>query len=75
MKLYWAARYVPSAPPFRNSLKHAFEPCVKGTAVSHGVKIDVRYERRYPPTVNTVEASELCARVAQALVGRRERQP
>ncbi len=41
----------------------------EGTAISHGVKIDVRYERRYPPTVNTVEASELCARVAQALVG------
>jgi hippurate hydrolase len=32
--------------------------------------ISVRYERRYPPTVNTAEEAALCARVAQALVGK-----
>jgi amidohydrolase len=40
-----------------------------GTAVSHGATISVRYERRYPPTVNTVAEAQLCARVAEALVG------
>ena len=40
-----------------------------GTAVSHGATIEVRYERRYPPTVNTPEEAELCARVAESLVG------
>jgi amidohydrolase len=41
----------------------------EGTAASHGATISVRYERRYPPTVNTVEAAALCARVADGLVG------
>jgi amidohydrolase len=42
----------------------------EGTALSHDATISVRYERRYPPTVNTAEEAALCARVAQALVGR-----
>jgi amidohydrolase len=41
----------------------------EGAAAAHGATITVRYERRYPPTVNTVAQTELCARVAQALVG------
>jgi hippurate hydrolase len=40
-----------------------------GTAASHDAKIEVRYERRYPPTVNTAAEAELCARVAAELVG------
>ena len=41
----------------------------EGTAISHGVQIDVRYERRYPPTVNTEAEAAICTAVAQALVG------
>jgi hippurate hydrolase len=40
-----------------------------GTALSHGATISVRYERRYPPTVNTSPEAELCASVAASLVG------
>jgi len=40
-----------------------------GTALSHGATIGVRYERRYPPTVNSVDEAELCRRVATELVG------
>jgi hippurate hydrolase len=40
-----------------------------GTAASHGAEIHVRYERRYPPTVNHAEQAALCTRVAEALVG------
>jgi len=42
----------------------------EGTAASHGAQISVRYERRYPPTVNHAEPAALCARVAESLVGR-----
>jgi hippurate hydrolase len=42
----------------------------EGTALSHGARIEVRYERRYPPTVNHPEQAALCARVAEVLVGR-----
>jgi hippurate hydrolase len=40
-----------------------------GTAASHGATISVRYERRYPPTVNAAAEAQLCARVAESLVG------
>jgi amidohydrolase len=40
-----------------------------GTALSHGATISVRYERRYPPTVNTSAEAQLCASVAASLVG------
>jgi amidohydrolase len=40
-----------------------------GTAASHDAEITVRYERRYPATINTAEEAQLCARVAEALVG------
>jgi amidohydrolase len=40
-----------------------------GTAASHGATITVRYERRYPPTVNGTAEAELCATVAASLVG------
>lgn len=41
----------------------------EGAAIAHGVHIDMRYERRYPPTVNSVAEAALCTRVAQALLG------
>ncbi|MFN9773354.1 MAG: M20 aminoacylase family protein [Burkholderiales bacterium] len=41
----------------------------EGTAASHGATIAVRYERRYPPTVNSAAEAELCAKVAESLVG------
>ena len=41
----------------------------EGTALSHGATISVRYERRYPPTVNTSAEAALCASVAASLVG------
>jgi len=40
-----------------------------GTAASHGATIEVRYERRYPPTVNSAAEAELCRKVAASLVG------
>ena len=41
----------------------------EGTALAHGARIDMRYERRYPPTVNHAGPAALCERVARALVG------
>ena len=40
-----------------------------GTGASHGATLAVRYERRYPPTINTAAEAELCRRVATGLVG------
>ena len=41
----------------------------KGVEAVHGVKVSVRYDRRYPATVNTAEESALAAAAASEVVG------
>ena len=38
-------------------------------AEAHGARADVRYERRYPPTVNAASETEIAASVATKVVG------
>ncbi len=40
-----------------------------GVGVAFGVQIQLKYQRGYPPTLNTPEAAERCAEVAAAVVG------
>ena len=40
-----------------------------GVAATYGVSVDVRYERRYPPTINSEKQSEIAAAAAAAVVG------
>lgn len=39
-------------------------------AAAHGARVEVRYERRYPPTVNDPDHVALCAAVAAEVVGK-----
>lgn len=41
----------------------------EGLAVAHGAQLSLRYERRYPATVNSPVETELCAKVARSVVG------
>jgi hippurate hydrolase len=41
----------------------------KGVAAAHGASVDVRYERRYPPTVNAEAETRHAARIAAGVVG------
>lgn len=41
----------------------------RGVATAFGAEIDLRYERRYPPTVNHPQATETAARAAVDVVG------
>ena len=41
----------------------------KGVAAAHGASVEVRYERRYPPTVNAEAETRHAARVAAQVVG------
>ncbi len=41
----------------------------KGVAAAHGATVEVRYERRYPPTVNAEAETRHAARVAAQVVG------
>ncbi len=53
----------------QDQIEQRIRQLCEGTAASHGAQIAVRYERRYPPTVNAPAETELCLRVARALVG------
>ncbi len=41
----------------------------EGIAQAHGAKVRVEYDRRYPPTVNSVAETELAAAAAATVVG------
>lgn len=56
-------------PTVQDSIEAHLRRLCEGAALAHGATIDVRYERRYPPTVNTAAEARLCARVAEDLVG------
>lgn len=56
-------------PEVQAQVEQRIRTLCEGTALGHGVKIDVRYERRYPPTINTAAETAFCTQIAQGLVG------
>jgi hippurate hydrolase len=44
-------------PEVRDSLEPAVRRIAEGIAAAHGATASLRYERRYPPTINTPEAT------------------
>jgi amidohydrolase len=40
-----------------------------GIAATYGTEVKVRYERRYPPTVNATRETEICTSVLERMVG------
>ena len=53
----------------QDSLEPAINRIVNGICAAHGASATVTYERRYPPTVNTVAETELAAAAATSVVG------
>ena len=56
-------------PEVQAQVEQRIRQLCEGTALAHGAHIEVRYERRYPPTLNSAAETAFCTRVAQALVG------
>jgi amidohydrolase len=56
-------------PKVRDALEPAIRRVAEGTCASLGATMELRYERRYPPTVNSSAESEIAAATAAALVG------
>lgn len=50
-------------------VERAVERLCTGIASAFGAQISVRFDHRYPPTVNSVTQSEVCRQVATALLG------
>ncbi len=56
-------------PSVHATLEPAIRRIVAGVAAAFGAMAEVRYERRYPPTVNDAEATHRAAAAATAVVG------
>ena len=56
-------------PEIQDLAEASLRRIVAGIAATHGVGAEIDYERRYPPTINHADESELAARVAAEVVG------
>ncbi len=56
-------------PAVRDALEPAIRRIAEGAAASLGASVTIRYERRYPPTVNSPAETEIAAAIAADLVG------
>jgi len=56
-------------PAVRDAIEPAIRRVADGIAASLGASAELRYERRYPPTVNSAAEAEIAATAAADLVG------
>ncbi len=56
-------------PDVQDRIETEMRRIAKGIAEAHGAGIEVTYERRYPPTVNTARETEFAADAASSVVG------
>ncbi len=59
-------------PELQDALEAGMRRVCDAVALAHGVRVDLDYQRGYPPTVNAAEPSSLCRRAAR-LAGGEER--
>jgi len=56
-------------PEVQDMLERRLREICAGIAASHGVRVNVRYERRYPPLINAAAQAAICAAVMEKMVG------
>ena len=56
-------------PEVQDMIEASIRRIAEGVAAAHGATVRVRYDRRYPPTINTAAETEVAARAAAAVVG------
>jgi hippurate hydrolase len=56
-------------PEVQDTVEAAMQRICQGVAAAFGARIELRYERGYPPTINDAEQAEVCRSVARSLVG------
>ena len=56
-------------PEVQAMIERAVERLCNGIASAFGAQISVKFDHRYPPTVNSAHETALCSRVASALLG------
>ncbi|MFC3677644.1 M20 aminoacylase family protein [Ferrovibrio xuzhouensis] len=56
-------------PEVQDMIESRLKQIATGIAAAHGASATIDYQRRYPPTINTAEESELAAAAAAQVVG------
>src|SRR3546814_19750339 len=56
-------------PEVQDMIESRLKQMATGIAAAHGASATIDYQRRYPPTINTAEESELAAAAAAQVVG------
>ena len=56
-------------PEVQTLVERSVERLCAGIASAFGAQIDVRFDQRYPPTINSPMETELCRQAAAALLG------
>jgi hippurate hydrolase len=56
-------------PEVQDLLERRVREVCSGVAATYGTQARVRYERRYPPTVNAARETEICASVLEGMIG------
>jgi len=56
-------------PEIQDLIERRMSEICSGVASTYGAQVKLRYERRYPPTVNAPRETEVCASVLERMVG------
>ncbi len=56
-------------PEVQDLLERRMREVLDGVARAHGAEVELDYQRRYPPTINTSDETELAATAAAMVVG------
>ncbi len=56
-------------PEVQDLLERRMREVLDGVARAHGAEVELDYQRRYPPTINTADETELAATAAAMVVG------
>jgi hippurate hydrolase len=56
-------------PEIQDLIERRMREICSGVASTYGAQVKLRYERRYPPTVNAPRETEVCASVLERMVG------
>jgi hippurate hydrolase len=56
-------------PEVQQLVEHRIQEICNGIAATYGAQIEVRYEHRYPPTVNSDAEAHFCQSVATDMLG------
>lgn len=57
------------SPATQDRMEREFRRTANGVCEANGARAELRYERRYPPTINAPAETELAARAARDVVG------